>query len=198
IRFLGINVIAYLCCKTDEVIQLALENNFDLKKKALNLAQARAQYKQVKGELDFELGAQGRYSISQNPIDSKNPSYYNYGIGNDNVQSYSSGGSVFIKKLFSFGLESKLSYSIQRNRNKYSFETDNSFFLERYDNLVDPVYDNKGDVSLDLNMSLLKAFHNSPMWMELKTAQNDIEQMNYLLEDAISKVIISTSKAYWD
>ncbi len=196
--FLSFPVFCQEILSLDEVIQLAVENSLDIREKASGLARARAQYMQTKGGLDPELGVQGRYSITQNPVDSRNPSYYSYGVANDNVQSHSAGGSVFIRKLFGFGLESKLSYSIQRSKRKYSLETDDTIFKERYDDLVNPPYDNKGEVSLDLNMSLLKAFNNSPVRMELEAEQNDIERMEHLLEDSISKVIISTSKSYWD
>lgn len=184
-------------------MKIAVENNYDLIKEASRLATAEAQYRQVNGRFDIELGAQAQYSMNQNPIDKANPSYSEnekYEVYKDNIVTKSALGNVYIRKLFSFGLDSKLSYSIKRGKNEphFKYSGDDTLNFDRFVDGNKQDYDNNGNISLDLSMSLLKSFGNSIDSMEAESAKAAIEQMRYNLQDSISKVILKTSGAYWN
>ncbi len=151
-----------------DALNLAVQNNIDLKKQASELAIANAQYKQVAGNFDFLAGGSAQYQITPNDYSEK-------GFNS------SPSGSVYIQKLFNFGLESKLSYQI--NRSKITGENDNPA-------------SNRGSINLQLSLPLLKSFDNSIYKMQADSAKIYIEQKTYDLQDATAKVLINASKLY--
>ena len=110
-----------------DAITLAIQHNYDVRKQQQALIIAEAKYRQAKGALDVSVGTQGEYTYSQNPVDPRDPNYlygYSfitpesvYGIFSKNSLTRQGSGSVFIQKLFSIGLQSKLSYSVRRTDN---------------------------------------------------------------------------------
>ncbi len=93
----------------NDAIVLAVENNFDLQKQRYAVAAARGQYHQAAGLLDVQLGTQAEYSMSQNPVDQRDPRYVysysflapktNYGVYSDNTLRHQTSGSIFVKKI---------------------------------------------------------------------------------------------------
>ena len=59
----------------EQAINLAVQNNYEIKKQRYALAAAQAQYRQAKGQLDLEVGAEAGYSLKQNPVDEDDPDY---------------------------------------------------------------------------------------------------------------------------
>ncbi|MBO4731924.1 MAG: TolC family protein, partial [Spirochaetaceae bacterium] len=179
----------------DQALTTAVKNNYDIQKQRYAVAEAQAQYRQAKGAFDFELGAEENYALSQNPMDKNDPLSGWAATGNsfyiDNTTSKTAGGSVFVQKLFSFGLSSKLSYSVNR-----------SLDIPHYTNtnLSDETdkWRNRGSLSLELSLPLFKSFTNSLSAMQLESANDYKEQMRYALEDYISKFLVDTSSLYFD
>ena len=192
----------------NDAINIALENNYEIKKQRYALASARAQYRQIKGTLDIEAGAQAQYSQKQNPVDENDPNYalgynwlspaFNYGVFSDNTLSEQTGGSVFLKKLFSFGLETKLSYTVQRQKNKPQFTYDKTFDAATFKKYEQEDGRNTGEIALELSLPLFKSFKNSLASLQLESAKDLIEQMEYKLQDTISQSMIAVSQSYWN
>lgn len=197
----------------NSAIVLAIENNYDIQKQRNALAVAKAQYKQATGALDFETGAQAQYSMKQNPVDETDPNYkysysflspndYGYGIYSKNVLAHQTAGSIFLKKLFSFGLETKLSYTLQRSHNfpdyTYSEYFDAIAKAQNYSKYSQEKGRNTGEVSLELSLPLFKSFGNSITSKQIESAKDYLKQMEYTLKDTISQNLISISKLYWN
>lgn len=188
----------------EQAINIALEKNTDIKKQRYALAQAEGQYRAVKGKTDIEIGTEAKYQIRNTPVDPQDPHYaYTYsfynedsknGIYLDNTINRQTTGSVYIKKLFSFGLESKLSYSIRRNNDTPEYTYSKDYNLNRYKQEKGR---NTGELSLELTLPLFKSFQNSITHMQMESAKAQIEQMRYQLQDAMAKTVLETSKAYW-
>lgn len=182
----------------NDTINLALENNYDIKKQRYALAIAKSQLRQAKGSLDIEAGVVAKYSAKNNPVDENDPGYYPFqvsAITMDNVIQEQSEASVFLKKLFSFGLETRLSYTVQRLKNRKNYSYDGSYTGERIDQEDGR---NTGDIALEFSLPLFKSFKNSLTALQLESAQNYIEQMEYALQDTISQSIINVSQSYWN
>ncbi len=187
-----------------DAFSLALENNYDIQNQRAALASARGQYRQVKGAFDIEAGAQAQYSRTQNPVDEDDPNYHvDSTVGADfidlgNTISEQTGGTIFLKKLFSFGLETKLSYTVQQTKNSPDYTYGSKFYDAGLSKLDDEKARNKGEISLELSLPLFKSFKNSLTSLRLDMAKNYIEQMEFSLEDTISKSMINVSQLYWN
>ena len=188
----------------EQAINLAVQNNYDIKKQRYALAAAQAQYRQTKGMLDLELGAEAGYSIKQNPVDKNDPNYTinsiptesgTFSIYSDNTLSQQTSGTVFIQKLFGFGLHSRLSYTINRQKNTPDYTYSPSF--PESAKLKDQEARNYGTVSLELSLPLFKSFNDSIASLQLESAKSYIDQMSAQLEDSISKTVISVSQKYY-
>ena len=191
-----------------DAIIIAVENNYDIKKQRYALASAQAQYKQASGALDVEIGAEAQYSMRQNPVDEADPRYAysysfftpksNYGVYSDNTLSHQSGGSVFIKKLFSFGLETKLSYTLQRTHDFPHYIYGTNFNASQYSKYEQERGRNTGQAALELSLPLFKSFKNSMANLQIKAAKENLEAMECSLQDVISQSIMNVSKHYWN
>ena len=191
-----------------DAIILAVENNYDIQKQQYAVASARGQYHQAAGALDVELGAQAQYSMRQNPVDQKDPRYAysfsslqpktSYGIYSDNTLSHQTGGSLFAKKLFSFGLETKLSYTLQRNHDFPDYTYGANFNSALYSKYAQERGRNTGQIALELTLPLFKSFKNSMANLQIEAAKENLEAMECSLNDAISQAIINVSKQYWN
>lgn len=186
----------------EDAVKLALENNYEIKKQQYALQLAQAQYRQVKGSFDFEVGAEGGYSLKQNPVDENDPDYKIRDYGNDinlsspNSISHQTSASIFVQKLFSFGLNTKLSYTLKRQKNKTNY-----VYSENFPDSLKPdsiEARNYGIVGLELSLPLFKSFKNSISAMQLENAESCIEQMASSLEDTISKTILDVSQKYYN
>jgi outer membrane protein TolC len=189
----------------EQALNLAIQNNYEIKKQRYALAAAQAQYRQAKGLLDVEVGAEAGYSLKQNPVDENDPSY---GIDSiptdagtlsaysDNTLTQQTSGSVFIQKLFGFGLQSKLSYTVNREKNTPEY-TYSAGFPESA-KIKEQEARNYGTVALELSLPLFKSFNDSIASLQLKSAKAYIDQMNAQLEDSISKTVIAISQKYYN
>ena len=173
----------------EDAITLAVENNYSVQQKRFALATAKAQYRQIDGAFDFEVGASASYDMSQNPTDEDDPKYTSVYYGSDNTTSYQTVGSVFVKKLFSFGLDSKLSYSIKRNHDYPNYPESLKYEQEDARNF--------GYLNLELKLPLFKAFKDSINAMQLESARDKIAQMQADLDDTVAKVFLSVAQNYW-
>lgn len=188
----------------DQAIASAINSNYDIKKQQYAVAQAEAQLRQAKGQLDIEFGANLQYSGTNRPVDRQDPNYsYGYSFSNpdnpsgiylDNTYLQQMNGSVYLKKLFSFGLETKVSYTIKRERNQPDYKYSKYYDLDKYHQ---EKARNTGDINLELSLPLFKSFRNSVVGLQLDSAKATLEQMKSLLQDSISQALIQTSKDYW-
>lgn len=193
-------------------IVLAIENNYDIQKQRFALAAANGQYRQARGALDFEVGTQAQYSMKQNPIDSEDSNYrygysfldpnsISYGIFQKNTLAHQTGGSIFLKKLFSFGLQTTVSYNLQRSHNFPDYIYSDYFYkiaeAQGYSKYSQEKGRNIGEASLELSLPLFKSFNNSIASLHIDSARDYLKQMEYQLRDTISQSLINTSKLYW-
>lgn len=192
----------------NDAIILAVENNFDLSKQRYAVAAARGQYHQAIGLLDVQLGVQAEYSMKQNPVDHRDTNYIysyefltpntNYGVYSDNTLRHQTAGSIFAKKLFSFGLEAKVSYTLRRAKDvpKYSYGSD--FNSNIYSKYQDEDGRNVGQIALELSLPLFKSFKNSMAAMKIKAAKENLDAMESMLVDSVSQTIINASNDFWN
>ena len=89
----------------ETAINTAVKNNYEIKRQRIALELAQAKYRQVRGALDVEIGAEASYTMSQQPVDHDDPNYvvdtgYDANrnlitIYADNVLSQQTSGSLF-------------------------------------------------------------------------------------------------------
>lgn len=192
----------------NDAIVLAVENNFDLQRQRYAVAAARGQYHQAAGLLDVQLGTQAEYSMSQNPVDQRDPRYVysysflapktNYGVYSDNTLRHQTSGSIFVKKLFSFGLEAKLSYTLKRERDLPKYSYGKNFDTKNYSKYQDEDGRNVGQIGLELSLPLFKSFKNSMAALKLKSAKENLDAMESALLDTVSQTIINVSNDFWN
>ena len=192
----------------ETAINLAVENNYDIKKQRYALQIAHSQLLQEKGATDIEAGVQAQYQYKQNPVDALDPNYqYGYswlspnndsGIYSNNTLTEQTAGSVFLKKLFSFGLETKLSYTIQRRKDKPNYSYGKNFDTKNLSKYEQENGRNNGEVTLELSLPLFKSFWNSLTSLQIDAAKNYLDQMEFALADTISKQIINVTNLYWN
>lgn len=183
----------------------ALNSNYDIKKQQYAVAQAESQLRQVQGNLDFEIGAQVDYAGTNRPVDPQDPNYsYGYSFSNpdnpsgiflSNTYLEQMNGSVYLKKLFSIGLEAKLSYTIKREENSPKYKYSNFYDQSKY---KQEKARNTGDINLEVSLPLFKSFKNSLVALQIDNASATLDQMKSNLRDTISQTIIQTSKDFWN
>ncbi|EID85750.1 Outer membrane protein [Treponema sp. JC4] len=190
-----------------DAITLAIQHNYDVRKQQQALIIAEAKYRQAKGALDLSIGAEGDYTYSQNPVDPRDPNYlygYSfitpesvYGIFSKNSLTRQGSGSIFMQKLFSIGLQSKLSYSVKRTNNVSDYEYGDAYAANTYKKYKDEHGRNLGELSLELSLPLFKSFNSSVTALQISQAKDYLDQMRFQLQDTISQTVINTTKAYW-
>ncbi|EID85198.1 Outer membrane protein [Treponema sp. JC4] len=205
----------FLCIAQEEThftlnsaIVLAVQNNYEIKKQRYAIASARAQYHQAVGALDLEVGTQAQYALNHNPIDERDPRYSysysfmtpstSYGIYSNNTMQQQVSGSVFMKKLFSFGLEAKLSYTLQRQHDFPQYSYGKNFDTENYSKYEHEKGRNVGQISLELSLPLFKAFKDSMTSMQIKTAKENLDAMDYALSDTLSQTMMNAASKFWN
>lgn len=188
----------------EDAIQLAVRNNYEINKQQYAIDAAKAQYMQASGALDFEVGAEASYSQKHTPVDKDDPNYTvqdlsSYGligtIYSDDATSRQTAGTVFVQKLFSFGLQSKLSYTMTRQKN-----TQDYLYSSNFPDEAKPEEEkarNYGTISLELSLPLFKSFSDSITAKELENARSYIEQMNEQLKHTVSKTVVEVSQKYY-
>lgn len=178
----------------DSVVELAITHNKDVQIQQQALVIAQGKLMEQRGNLDFILGAEGSYGLGQNPQDKNDPNYeVTDGVGLSNTTTHDTGGGIFLQKLFGFGLQSKLSYSINHNRQHAHYELSQP--IEGF-SVPDQDGRNTGSILLELSLPLLKSFNNSLVNLQIETAQSYYHQMVYQLEDTIAQTIVSATKHY--
>lgn len=185
-----------------QAIEIALQNNYDIQKQRLALKTAKAQYSQARGSLDIEAGAQAQYSMKQNPVDEDDPNYTVSSSGfeiatTDNALSQQVGGSLYLKKLFSFGLETRLSYTVQGAKSTPEYEYKSAYLEAGGTKFDEGKFRNNGEIALELSLPLFKSFKDSLTSLQIEAAKDYIEQMEFALSDTISQTILSVSAQYW-
>ena len=181
----------------EDAIQLAVRNNYEINKQQYAIDAAKAQYMQVSGALDFEAGAEASYSQKHTPVDKDDPNYtvQKYAIYSDDATMRQTAGTVFVQKLFSFGLQSKLSYTMTRQKN-----TQDYLYSSNFPDEAKPEEEkarNYGTISLELSLPLFKSFSDSITAKELENARSYIEQMNEQLKHTVSKTVVEVSQKYY-
>ena len=192
----------------EKAITLAVENNYDIQKQRYALQEAHSQFLQAKGATDIEAGAQAQYQRKQNPVDEFDPNYQygyswltpgsDYGVYSSNTLTEQTAGSVFLRKLFSFGLETKLSYTVQRQKNTPYYSYGKNFDTKNLSKYEQEKGRNNGEIKLELSLPLFKSFWNSLTSLQIDAAKNYMDQMEFMLSDTISKQIINVTKLYWN
>ena len=185
-----------------QAIAFALKNNPDIGIKTYSVAIARGRLKSAISPTDFSIGSSATYGQSVNPID-KNDTANNYSTyGNpygsliaDSSANGTVSTGVWAEKLFLFGLSAKLSLLASRDSSKVHISDGTVPDYYRY--LTDPEARNLGGADLELSLPLLKAFDDSLTAKNVEAARCYLDQQELELEDAISKVILSVSDAYW-
>ena len=181
----------------EDAIQLAVRNNYEINKQQYAIDAAKAQYMQVSGALDFEVGAEASYSQKHTPVDKDDPNYtvQKYAIYSDDATNRQTAGTVFVQKLFSFGLQSKLSYTMTRQKN-----TQDYLYSSNFPDEAKPEEEkarNYGTISLELSLPLFKSFSDSITAKELENARSYIEQMDAQLKHTVSKTVVEVSQKYY-
>ena len=184
----------------EDAIQLAVRNNYEINKQQYAIDAAKAQYMQASGALDFEVGAEASYSQKHTPVDKDDPNYtvQDYGsvaIYSDDATMRQTAGTVFVQKLFSFGLQSKLSYTMNRQKNTQDYLYSSNFPDE--EKIKEQKARNYGTISLELSLPLFKSFSDSITAKELENARSYIEQMNEQLKHTVSKTVVEVSQKYY-
>ena len=190
-----------------DAVSIAVNKNYDIRKQQQALVIAKAKLRQAKGALDVSVGSEGQYTYTQNPVDPRDPNYlygYSfttpesvYGIFSNSSLTRQISGSVFMQKLFSFGLQSKLSYTVNRSHNVTDYEYDSSFSSNTYQKYKDEHGRNLGEVSLELSLPLFKSFNASLTALQISQAKDYIDQMTCQLSETVSQTILNTTKAFW-
>lgn len=202
----------------DRLLQMALENNYDIQLQKAAILGAAGQLRQVKGALDLNVGADTDYSLSNSPVDSDDPSSsssYSPIYSSEYLESYTQStptfytentqnqrvsASVFAQKKFAFGLNSKLTFSLQRDLGKGEYSYNDAFMQEISNGMTkkieDPTAKNTGTIGLEMTLPLLKSFGNSILEKNISAAEDNYKKMNYLLEDTVSKTILNVTSAY--
>ncbi len=191
-----------------DAVSLAVQYNYDVRKQQQALIIANARYLQAKGALDISVGASGQFNYGQNPVDPRDPNYlygYSfttpeavYGIFTNNSLTRQVSGSLFIEKLFSVGLKSKLAYTLQRSNNRSDYDYGNTFNSNTYKRYKDEHGRNLGELSLELNLPIFKSFNSSITALQIAQAKDYLDQMSYNLRDTISQTIIKTTRTFWN
>ncbi len=191
-----------------DAIILAVENNYDIQKQRYALAAARGEYRQAIGALDVEVGASAGYSMKQNPVDEKDPRYMysysllsprtSYGVYSDNTTSHQTQGELFAQKLFSFGLQTKLSYTLQRTHDFPHYIYGSTFDTTQYSKYAQERGRNTGIAMLEMSLPLFKSFKNSLANLQIKAAQENLTAMEAELRNTVSKAIIDVNKQFWN
>jgi len=191
-----------------DAVSLAVQYNYDIRKQQQALIIANARYLQAKGALDISVGASGQFTYAQNPVDPRDPNYlygYSfttpesvYGIFTNNSLTRQVSGSLFIEKLFSVGLKSKLAYTLQRSNNKSDYDYGSAFSSNTYKRYKDEHGRNLGEVSLELSLPIFKSFNSSITALQIAQAKDYLDQMSYNLRDTISQTIIKTTRTFWN
>ncbi len=192
----------------EKALTLAVKNNYDIQKQRYALQTAHSQFLQANGATDIEAGVQAQYQYKQNPVDEFDPNYkYSYswlspnndlGVYSNNALTEQTAGSVFLKKLFSFGLEAKLSYTIQRQKNRPDYSYGKNFDTKTYSKYIQENGRNNGEIALELSLPLFKSFWNSLTSLQIDAARNYLDQMEFALSDTISRQILNITQLYWN
>lgn len=180
----------------DKAIELALNNNYDLMNQKAALMNASGQLKQAKGSYDIKFGLQSDYAQTFTPTDKNNPSARSgEEILYQTVKGQDFTTKAYLEKLFAFGINTRLNFQLQRNRQEYR---DGVYALDPYYAAYGhPNYNNTGNLSLEVSVPLLKSFNSAVADNNLKLAKQNYEAMSLNLEDSISKVIMQTSENFW-
>lgn len=191
-----------------DAVSMAVKENYDIRKQQQALIIAQAKLRQAKGVLDVSVGSEGQYTYAHNPVDERDPNYlygYSfttpdsvYGIFSNSSLTRQISGSVFMQKLFSFGLQSKLAYTVNRSHNVTDYEYDSSFSSNTYQKYKDEHGRNLGEVSLELSLPLFKSFNASITSLQIAQAKDYIVQMTCQLSETVSQTILNTTRAFWN
>jgi outer membrane protein TolC len=207
----------------EDAVLSAVANNYDIKMKQAAVRIALGQYKQTKGATDLKFGAGSEFGITQTPVDKDDYASYYYGsseatalMGQANGETekdswnqthvYNNGkeqqqidSSIWVQKLFKFGLTTKLSYDMTRVRNLYDYSYDDDALRNTNGKkLASSDTVNYGTVKLELVLPLFKSFNMSVTANQIDAAEAYLYQMNADLSDTISKTVMTTANAYWN
>ena len=179
-------------------IARSLAGNASVQSKGHAVAVAKGRLKEALAPTDARLGAQ--VSLGQNvaPIDEDDlgNNYSDYGILVDGQVSRSLNSSLWVEKLFSFGLSAKLSLVADRGNDEASIAEGS--IPPQYEYRADPAARTYSGADLELSLPILKAFEDSLNGNNIDAATYYLEQQRSELEDLVSRTILEVADAYWE
>ncbi|MCR5290206.1 MAG: TolC family protein [Treponema sp.] len=178
----------------EDALNTAVAHSYEIQNQHYALQNASGQLRSVKGTTDITVGASSQYSDSYTPYDPDDP-YYGKAGNLDNTETKSLQSSVWLQKLFSFGLQSKLSLGLNRNVSLYTYRDGSLNMGENAG--YGKEYTNTGTVQLELSLPLFKSFNASVTSHNIKAAQAYYDQMVHTFEDSLCKLVMNTADAYW-
>lgn len=167
-----------------DLLTSAIENNYEIQIQKIALKNALGQYYIAKGVTDYNLGADAGYSLQNEPYD------VDAGKDYDVIRARGFNSSVYLQKLFSFGLNTKLSYSMKNQWGETHYV--NPSYTEK------SLAVNQGSIALELELPLFKSFNNSIAKNQIEKAKLYLDSLQYSLEDNVSQLIIKVSKTYFE
>ncbi|MCR5724417.1 MAG: TolC family protein [Treponema sp.] len=175
----------------ESAVQQALSNSYTVLLKQAALQQAHAKLTSVKAGTDVTVGADMSYAKSHTPYDD-DPYYGAKGL--EDIESDSLTSSVWAKKVFAFGLQSKLSFDVTRSLNTYQgTDAIESKFKDDYGT----EHHNTGTMTLAFSLPLFKSFTQAVLANNIRAAKDTYRQMEYELVDTVCQTLLSASSAYW-
>jgi outer membrane protein TolC len=190
----------------ESAVTYALAHNADVLLETAGVSVARGELKAAAAPTDVTVGASAGYENSVTPVDSDNAysSWFSDSSGSTILKESSSTGtldtSFWLQKLFSFGLQSKLSFDLQRSDTDYHYSKGENYMTdldEYYESYAYPDATNYSTVKLSLSLPLFKSFSSSLQQKNMNSARYYLEQQQYVLSDTIARNIIAVCDAYW-
>ena len=176
----------------EEALQTAVENSYSVQLSQAALLQASASLKNAKSSTDFIVGADVKYNKKHTPYG--DDPYYG-GMGLKDIETDQFNTSLWVQKVFSFGLQSKISVGISRDLNSYKGQIS---LEESYKSTYGDKHNNHGNIELALSLPIFRSFKASLEGNNIKAASKYYSQLQYELTDSICKTMISASSAYWE
>ncbi len=199
------------------VLESAVRNNFSLQTAALALKIAAGQLRIAKSDTDLSVGASAEWTRSHSPVDSADIRGSDAAArpvpdGDGGLRYEKSGmfcledteadsikGTVYARKLFTFGLQSKLSLEMARSCARQSGVYGDTWKAAFGDAaLPESEARNNGTVRLDFTLPLFKSFSRSVAAKKIGAAEESYSQMQAEFEDTLCRTVLGASAAYWN
>jgi len=168
----------------EKAILYAIANNTEIEIKRQAVAEARGNLRSITGRTDFILGSSVSYNHDMTPYDETNTATSL--LQADRTDSVT--GSVWLEKVFAFGLSVKPSLSYTGKNYQGKFQDDWSDYKTT----------NYGTVALELSLPLTKAFKSSAIANSIDSYSALLGQSEFELRNQVSAIVVKTAEAYWN